>query len=220
MQAKHLLDHRVQILGAALLHLLDAPILHVRVAGKLEHRPGHRGSGGLVPRRHQRHELVAQLLIRQPLGILGGGPHQQRQQVATLGQCRIAAGRVDLLTQEIVDGRQVVDLATPRPEPVQRRDAQPDHHHGAGVDGAAHDRPDPVEPLRIGHPEHHAQDDLERQLVEQQVSAHPARAWPAVELLHRHLLDQTAVAGDLAPPECRRQQPPGPRVLVAVLQQQ
>ena len=220
MQPKDLLEHGVEVLRPALGDLGHTPVLDARVAGQFQHRPRHRGGRGLVPGRHEGHELVAQLLVRQSLRVGRRGADQQRQEVPPLGQHRVETGCGDLLTEELVDGLQVPHLPAPRPPPAQRGDPQADHHHRAGIDRPGDDRPHPVQARRVRHPEDHPQDHLERQLVEQHVRADATRPRPVVQLFARDLLDERAVAVDLAPPERRREQPPGARVLVTVLEEE
>src|SRR5699024_4132635 len=94
---------------AALGDLGDAPLLHPWVPGQLEQRPRHRGGGGLVSGGDERDQLIAQLLVRQSLGVLRRGTDQQREQVLAAGELGVPSRLVDLALEEVGDLGEVAE---------------------------------------------------------------------------------------------------------------
>ena len=61
--------------------------------------PRQRRGGGLVTGHQQRHQLVAQLLVRHRAAVLVPGQEQQRQDVVALLEPRVAAAGADQIDQ-------------------------------------------------------------------------------------------------------------------------
>ena len=87
-------------------HLLDVgagPLQHLRVAQQLVDRERQQPTGGLVSRDQERDQLVAHVLVRQPVAGLrvGRGEHRVEDVVLAIGQ-RVAAAVGDQLVDDLV----------------------------------------------------------------------------------------------------------------------
>ena len=156
---------------------------HLRVLQQPVNHPRQRGRRGLVPGHQQGDQFVANFLVAHGLTVLVAGGNEHRHDVGAGIQGLLPAAG-NLIVQQVVD----FALQSANPSPGRKRphiDLQlANQHHRATADQAQkHDeqRTETRQPVALFHPEHGAQDDVQRDPLHMPVNRENLFNRPAVD---------------------------------------
>ena len=217
MQAQRLGDRGLGEPGLA----VGQPRLRLRVARHLRERPAQRRGGRLVPGDEQRHELIAQLAVRQRPAVFISRSQQQRQDVIPVAEVGRLPAAGDLREQLTVD---FGELAPEPGEPHQPIGAEEtEHQPAAGISRPRHQPPqaqgEPVESRPLLQAEDRAQHHLQGDGVHPWQRRHRHTQRPVRHLPAGRLADQLLV-GEHALPVQRRQHELAPAQMLPAVEQQ
>lgn len=217
-QAQRLLDHRIQV---ARLQRAGA-VEHAIVVQQQIEPPRKAGGGRLVPRQKQRHQLVANLSIRQRRAMLVASSKQCRERVGartriltTLG---LASSSGDLGVDQLVKRRaRLLELLAGAPEPQARRHEQRQQAMGARnrIDHRAH-TPVKLALALVADTEHRAGDHPQRERLHAGRQRERPTQRPGVDLGVGRLADRLLVGGQARAVKGREHDPPVAQMLGAV----
>ena len=173
----------------------------------------------------QRQQLVADLLVGQPVALLVAGEQQRREDVVALLQLGLGPAAGDLGEEDLVDGP-LAAPRTPAPPGARRRPrtTRADHHQPAAARerldhrraGAPAARPGPAPGVVA---EHGPQDDPQRQRLHRRQHRERLADRPAVDLGVGAVAHRLGVGEHLPAVERGQHQPAMAQVLGAVEQQ-
>jgi hypothetical protein len=112
----------------------------------------------------QGEQLVAQLVVAQPVAVLVARQQEHREDVLALGEVRGPAPAADLGKQRLVDRAHHAPERPERPDPVGRHRDERGHHRGVHerLEQAQQHGAQVPDLVGGGDPEHRAQDHVER----------------------------------------------------------
>jgi hypothetical protein len=171
-----------------------------------------------VPGQQERDQLVAELVVGQPVLVLDR--QELREYVAPLGEVCGGSTLGDLGVHHLIERSLVVDGRLPGPEPPQDGISPAQQHSGADVHGPVDQGTQPGEAVLVGHAEHDPEDHLERQSVHPVQRPEGRSGGPAADLLAGQSADDRLVAPQRGAVERRHQQLASALVLDGVLEQQ
>ena len=171
----------------------------------------------------QRHELVTDLAVTQPLAVLVLRQQQRREDVVALGQFGLAPPPRDLRVEDLVDGPFAL-LEVDRRAPVGSSAHRGGQHQQPPRTRQRLDHPpQPVAELVLGGPgliaEDRAQDHAQRQRLHRRQQRERLAHRPGVDLVVGAVAHRLLVAEQPAAVERRQHQPPVAQVLGLVEQQ-
>ena len=209
-QPQRLLDHRAQVgVGLTGIDLGDETLEHSRVTQQQINRPREARRGRLVAREQERQKLVTHLLIVHRAAVLEPREREQRKDVLPFWGRRISPPLGDLAEQGIVDlARQLAQLheRTGPAHAAGEEDPELETGRGGAVQQPGQQQAKPFAPLRIGHPEHRAENHLEGDRLHLPVQSEGFPERPGLDLSLRDLGDRRLVRAHALAVEWRQHQ--------------